>query len=452
MGRSFILHCGCLLLFLFPTTVAAEGESRAAVLLRKSQLLPPVESAGSGLAPEVELQVTVDARGQVETVEVLSIKPPSELDDVFRRNTEKTVSRWRYAPAVENGEPVPVTLRWSVQYRQAPEASAASDEASLLPVSLFLREDANQRHARILGLPLGKRKEILLRYSGIAEQSLDAAYRRQTSTQRFVVVTDAEEPKTAEIVANNLEVTTNVTLGLLGDVVEPRTDELKVLVYLFRTQAALMKAQEALCLSAGYGVGTYLSPGLIVMSLEARSSDALLSDLIHESTHAYSDRFLRRAGFAMPLWMEEGLAEYMANSQIRKGHLEPGRLLRRKYVFIHANNGAPVGITAAHTDGGWNLARIKRAIAAGEGIPLAELVASDHNVFYGDRRNLFYGTSWLLAHFLRHGRPEWEEKKRFPELILYLAEGYPASLAVESVYGLSFEQLEEPFKTYVQKF
>ena len=66
---------------------ADAAEDRSAVLLRDTPLRPPVEVAGTNLAPEVKVRVTVDERGRVSDVEVLSIQPESEYDEFFRRNT-----------------------------------------------------------------------------------------------------------------------------------------------------------------------------------------------------------------------------------------------------------------------------------------------------------------------------------------------------------------------------
>ena len=66
-------------------------EEIAPVLLRGSMLLTPAGTTCTGIAPEVKLRMSIDERGRVTDVEILDVKPSTELDDVFRRATVDTV-------------------------------------------------------------------------------------------------------------------------------------------------------------------------------------------------------------------------------------------------------------------------------------------------------------------------------------------------------------------------
>ncbi len=415
------------------------------MLLRDSLLLPPVKSAGSGLAPEVKVRVSIDERGRVVDVEVVSIRPASEYDEVFRESTIEELLSWRYAPAIEDGEPQATTLEWTVQY-QANSDNVPINPARFLPPFLLVREDAEARHARLMSLPLEKKKEILLSYARIGEKYLDRSRRRQFETDRFVVVTDAESPESAGIVGRNLEVALGVVHRLLQPHIEPQPSRLKVLVYLYSRRSSFDAMRAELAGLVG-SMATYYAPGLITYSLEVPSSEFLMSFLIHESCHAYSDHQLRRPGFPFPRWLEEGFAEYMGNSQVKKGQLLPGRTLKRKFVLNHF---VP-RVQVARTGAGWDLKRVQQALRKGEGLTLEELVSADRDIFYGDKSYLYYGTSWLFVHFLRHGEPEWAEES-FPLLMLYLAEGYPARAALEAAYDADLEDLQGPFLKYVKSF
>jgi len=168
---------------------------------------------------------------------------------------------------------------------------------------------------------------------------------------------------------------------------------------------------------------------------------------VHEASHAYSDHHLRAPGVSLPTWLEEGMAQYMANSEIKKGKLVPGRTLKRRFVLNHYRSGAH----AAATSAGWDLARVKRAISTEKTLPLALLLESDELTFYAEESPLYYATGWLLVHFLRHGEDDWQDTK-FPELMLYMVEGYSSTTAIESIYGRSIADLEEEFLDYVKHF
>ncbi|MEM7584971.1 MAG: energy transducer TonB [Acidobacteriota bacterium] len=428
------------------TAAATQAEDRLPVLLRSSILQPPVESAGTGLAPEVGVQVDIDERGRVTAVDVRSIKPSSELDEIFRQHTVDQLLQWRYAPAIVDGRPSATSLEWKVQYLAGEEVSSTSSPGGYIPPFLFAKADAEARHAQLLSLPLDKQKEILRRYVTVAEKYIDPQRRQKYETERFVVVTDAEHAETAGIVARNLEVSLSVVGQLLQPHLMPQPTHLKFIVYLYATRNAFSAMRRDLA-SLSLGEATYYAPGFIIYHLEVPSGEYLQSFLIHEASHAYSDRHVRRPGFSFPRWLEEGFAEYMGNSQIKKGKLLPGRTLKRRFVLNHYTSGA----RAQNTVAGWDLERVQRALARGEGLTLPELISADRDVFYGDRSNLYYGMSWLFVHYLRHGEPGWEDVN-FAQMMLYMAEGYPAKAALETAYGRDTRDFEAPFLDYVKRF
>lgn len=425
---------------------AAGAENRQAVLLRDTVLLPPADTVGTGLEPEVKVSVSIDDRGRVSRVEVLSVRPASEYDDLFRRHTMDELMRWRYAPALEDGTPVAETRRWTVQYR-ARESRTEVSSASEIPLPGFLvaRENAAARHERMMSLPLEVRKKFLLSYSEIAEKHLIRERRQQYSTESFVVVSDSDSADLAKIVAHNLEVALSLVHGLLAPSIESQPSDLKRIVYLY-SHSASFEAMRAELLPLTREKATYYPPGLITYHLELPSSDYLLSFLIHEACHGYSDHELTRSGLSLPSWLEEGFAEYMGNSQVKKGQLLPGRTLKRELVLNHQ-----VGVLNTATKAGWDLARVKQALRTREAPTLEEVVTADRGIFYGTDAHLYYGMSWLLVHFLRHGEPQWAEES-FPAMMLYLAEGYPAGAAVETAYGRDLASLEEPFLKYARQF
>lgn len=63
----------------------------------------PQRALSRGLEGFVELSFTVNPQGYVEDPMVLHAEP----EGIFERAALNSIRRWRYAPAVKNGEPVP---------------------------------------------------------------------------------------------------------------------------------------------------------------------------------------------------------------------------------------------------------------------------------------------------------------------------------------------------------
>jgi Gram-negative bacterial TonB protein C-terminal len=419
---------------------AAGGDETPPVLLRGGEFFTPEAAAGSGVAPEVKVRVTVDATGRVSKAEVLKIEPSSPFDDAFRRATVDNLLDWHYAPARADGKSVETVLVWSVQFlaKEAPEASqgglagAVGDETGSL------------RRARVFGLPLAARKALLERDVKVAEKHLDATHRQRADSPRFVVVSDAPAAGVAQTVAGNLEAAYNVLDALFRPQIEPQPEPYKVIAYVYWSRASFEATRAELEMPSG-PTGFYGAPGFLVFHLEAGDADDVLHVMLHEAFHAYADRHLSRPGTSLPLWLDEGFAEYFGNSDIEKGKLVPGRIVRGKLVMVHGG-----GAYRRQTYAAFTLDDVRRQIHEGKALPLAQLMTADRRFFYGGARNLCYAMAWLAVHFLRHGGPEWATDN-FPTLVLYLAEGYPTADALRAAYGATPEELEEAFRAYVKR-
>ncbi len=431
-------------------SATAQPGDRAAVLLRRSFLATPVETAGTGLAPEVKVRVDVDARGRVVEVAVLSVQPASDYDELFREVAREEISTWRYAPEVRGGQAAATTLEWTVTFQ--PRERRGESAVRWGPSRGQRAADAEARRARILALPLEQRKALLRQEAQAAERLLVRGRHQRFSSPRFVVVSDAEEPDTARLTAGNLEVLFNVVQGIFGGRhpeggqtkrIEPQPERYKIVVFLFASREAfdaLKRELEVFEWSSGF----YSPSGLFAFHLQMPSMDSLLGMMLHEATHAWTDRYLVSPGSHLPRWLGEGFAEYMGNSEVKKGKLIPGRTAKAKFVLVR---GFAVRATPEPRI---SLAEVKKRIRRGEGLSVEQLTTADSATFYGEQRSLFYPSSWLLVHFLRHGEPGWAEQE-FPAFMLYVAEGYPAEAAMQQVYGAAPAELEERFRRYVLK-
>ncbi len=426
------------------TAVAEEGD-RVPVLLRKSVLLTPIETAGTGLAPEVKVRVKLDDRGRVVEVETLGVTPSSEYDQLFLERTREEISYWRYAPAIRGGQAAAATLEWTVQFRaRSLEDGGGETHRLWIPLPVSSSGGAEARRAQILALPLEQRKQLLSHQSRLAEKFVNREHRKRFDSPRFVVVSDTKDPKTAEITAGNLEAVFNIVQGLFGSQIEPQPEPLKIVVYMFTSQRSF----DALKAELGWyewSSGYYSPAGLFAFHLEQSSMDSLLGLMMHEATHAFVDRHLVQPGSYLPRWLGEGFAEYLGNSEIRKGRLIPGRTAKRKFVLVPG-----FGAVRRAPESRLSLEDVKRKIRRGDGLRVEQLMTADSGTFYGEKRELYYPSSWLLVHFLRHGEADWAEQE-FSSFLLYVAEGYPAAAALETVYGVTPAELEDRFQQYVQK-
>lgn len=399
----------------------------------------PEATAGSGLAPEAAVKISIDERGVVTKVDVVSISPSSEHDALFRDELVKTISLWRFAPAREAGRPVASTLDWRLRFPARPvQATDAIDVSAPLVGS-----DAEKRRSAVLALPQEQRRKLLAAQTGIALRFLDAKRKQSASSPRFVVHSDADDPKVAAMVANNMEAIFNVLAQELlpGISLQPEVYKLQVIVYRDHSSyQALIQEMPVYEWSAGF----YSPAGMIAFHLEQSSNDALMTVMLHETTHAFLDRHVVRPGVALPRWIDEGFADYVGNSRIKDGRIQPGKTLVRAFE-MHMG-----GVFNLRTVAGGRLDEAKRALREGKGLGVRAMLESSPDIFYGDRAALYYASSWLLVHYLRDGSAGWAAE-RFPRLLLYLAEGYPQGAAFRSVYG-SPESADETFRGYVKSF
>lgn len=398
----------------------------------------PDETAGSGISPEVAVRLSIDERGRVALVEVRSITPSSEYDGLFRERVTETLLSWRFAPATKGGHPVASTLDWRVRFPAKASSPESFEITAPMPGS-----DFEERRAAILALPVEARRKLLETEGHSALGHFDPTKKSEASTARFVVRTDSDQPRVATVIANNLEAIFNVLAAELLPGVELQSERFKILVFAFRSRSEYQAFVSSYPWSEST-TGYYSAAGLIAFDLEQPTNDEVMSILLHEATHAFLDRHILRPGVALPRWLGEGFAEYVGNSAIQKGRLKPGKTLVHKYAFQAGE------VASFRTGAGYNLDEARTALRKGKGIGLRELLEASPEVFYGDRARLYYASAWLLVHYLRDASPE-SATTRFPQLLLYLAEGYPQLAAFRSLYG-SVEVADDDFRRYVKEF
>jgi tetratricopeptide (TPR) repeat protein len=141
--------------------------------------------------------------------------------------------------------------------------------------------------------------------------------------------------------------------------------------------------------------------------------------------HEYAHLLIRNAVRDLPVWLNEGLAEYFSTFTLRTDGRE-------------AHIGAP----------------IPRHVAAlhDEFLPLAQVVDVDRSSpLYNERtrKSIFYAESWALTHLLLAGRPGGAET-----LNAFLAdylEGADSSAALTRATGVPLRELEAELRRYINR-
>ena len=400
-----------------------------------------METAGTGLAPEVQVRVRVDARGRVSEIEVGEIKPSSEFDELFLQVTQETLSEWRYAPAIEEGRPIEVVLEWTIQF---PSRDAPPDGINVTHFEDSPGQAMEGLWDRVLRMKDEMRIKLLEESGNRAQRHLDAEHRRERASRRFLVFTDHADPEIATKLAGNFEATYAVIEELLAPVVEPLPERYRILAFVYTSRSAYTALSREVT-NVDWAAGFYSPAGMVAIHLEMPSNEALLNVMLHEATHAYLDRHVARRGIRFPRWLGEGFADYVGNSTIKKGTLIPGRTTRsRIYNTSYGSLMGPSG-PALTVD------EVKQAIKRNEALSVPGVMNATVETFYGEKRRMYYSMSWLLVHYLRHGQPSWAENE-FPTFMLYVAEGYPAVQVLEAVYGVTPSELDRAYRDYVKKF
>lgn len=421
-------------------TSSATAERSEPILIRQTPLLSPPVMIGLGVVPELRMSLEIDERGSVTAVETLSIEPSTEYDDLLSTDVADQLGHWRFAPAREDGIPVATRLELMVQVR---ESTGSVDDLSSSERELIFFGEPEERTSRLLRLPPEERKKIVDRYALEAEKNLAQSRKRRAESARFLVLSDAENEDVARVLANNLEAAYNTFEQVFADSIELQPEKYKIVAFLFSSRESFHATQKALR-NTTIADGFYAAPGVLAFHQEA-PSDRILAVMIHEAFHAFADRKLRNPSREELRWFEEGMAEYFGNSQVKKGQIVPGKTITRQFVMHYGR------VLKATTQAGFTLPILKRAIRQGEAPALGELLSMARQEFYGDQIQLNYGTSWMLIHFLRHGRDEWISDQ-FPRLALYLYEGYDPETVIEQVYGLTVDQLQPMFDEYARTF
>ena len=190
-------------------------------------------------------------------------------------------------------------------------------------------------------------------------------------------------------------------------------------VIIFRDDASFTPFK----LGGSKNITGYFQPGddvnYIAIALDPTGRDQF-STAFHEYVHLHVRDNIPDA----PLWLNEGLAELYGSFQ---------------FSGNDALLGAPIGY-------------FLRLLRSQELLPLSTLFSiNTRSAHYNEQEKagLFYGQSWALVHYLmlsERGRQE-----QFTRFINQVSRGEDAAKAIQSVYGMSLEMLEQELKNYARR-
>ena len=175
----------------------------------------------------------------------------------------------------------------------------------------------------------------------------------------------------------------------------------------------------------GPNIAGYFQPGpdvnYITLTTESRGQQDPFSVIFHEYTHLLVENTFE----TLPLWFNEGLAEYYSTFSITDD---------QKIVL-----GTPIGNHVF-------LLRDSKLL------PLRTLFEVDHKSPHYNEKNkqgIFYAQSWALMHYLIIGKEgRAEQLGKFIEL---LNAKTPLDQAFQQAFGTPFEVMEKELREYVKK-
>jgi tetratricopeptide (TPR) repeat protein len=171
----------------------------------------------------------------------------------------------------------------------------------------------------------------------------------------------------------------------------------------------------------------YFQPGedtnYITLTTEKSFGDQPYRTIFHEYVHLLVENTM---GATVPLWFNEGLAEYYSTFDITDENRKVilGDLVRNHVLYLRDQ----------------------------KLLPLRTLFAVDYkSPYYNERNkmNIFYAESWMLTHYLLQG----DSQKRRPQLARFvdlIRSKLTVDEAFQQAFQISLDGFEKDFRSYVQ--
>src|SRR5258708_4588742 len=148
------------------------------------------------------------------------------------------------------------------------------------------------------------------------------------------------------------------------------------------------------------------------------------TDALHSVRHEYVHYLLHNNYARLPLWLDEGLAEFYGTFRMVDGEARVGEPIVEHIAWLREN----------------------------QLIPLRQLFAIDHgskDYHEGIRQGVFYTESWALTHYLILGNPA--RHPQMSQMFKLMQGGATQEDAFARAFGGNYEALEQELIVYVRK-
>lgn len=245
--------------------------------------------------------------------------------------------------------------------------------------------------------------------------------------------TDLEDDQLAHVlggVADNIERAYTQRYGVAP------IDKPREAVVLFGREHDYRSFQNTLERLAGLPAVGLVSRGVVAVYVGQRDHKEVAATLIHELVHLLNRRAL---GPALPLWLDEGLADDLSYSGIREsGELAPDEL---------AGSTVDLGSVVIWKGGRAAALELKRALIADRAVPLETLLSLEWREFVDPEMRLHYPQSALFVRYLIDSEPAL--RTGFHAYLKGIAEGESVAPAVLlDATGRTWDQLETGFRDW----
>ena len=235
-----------------------------------------------------------------------------------------------------------------------------------------------------------------------------------------VTIAGQQSPKALRRIAVEIEQFRAALASLFTDVAQPPPS----LVYLFDDHRALepfvpLYQGRPAALDGYCHCGARADVNFIAASLSGNTGTSAI--VFHEYTHLV----LGHAVEGVPVWLNEGLAEYYSTFRLSE---DARRVEIGRPVEPHVNT------------------------LRDRYIPIADLLAVDQaSELYNesDRRSVFYAEAWLLTHYLLVERPSGATAVN--QYLKAIARGRPAAQAFLDAFGASPREMDHELRAYSQR-
>lgn len=194
----------------------------------------------------------------------------------------------------------------------------------------------------------------------------------------------------------------------------------------------------------------HYEPGIIAIHPDLGPDGEPTRSLAHEAVH-----HLNRTQMGFPsddslIWLEEGLANYFALSEIDSGgSIKLGAIdtrLQGKYKTEMSGSSVRLMLNASPPYS--RILMLKEKLRRKPEIGLEHILGSrSESYFYSDDIFFNYNVSWLLVHYLFHGK-EGEYRERFLDYINEAVHGRGGMAVFERVMGITVQDLERELRNY----